>query len=166
VRTSIDFEGARSAALDVLASELAWSGAVHAVLLSGWQGDAVVCGLRTAFAAFGGAPLATTWSGPRWLARRGPDGELRWAPAIAAEALTCGFALLVDGTAGPGAGAAHLGAVLKRRFFRARRFRDREDVERALAGWLAEVNADRRPALVEERARLRVAGTSAPQRTD
>lgn len=164
VRTMIDLEGTRGAALDVLASELAWSGAVHVELLSGWDDDALVHGLRATFAAFGGAPLATVWSGPRWLVRGAPGREVRWAPALAAEAVALGFALLIDGTAGPAAGAVHLGAALKRRFFRARRFRDRGDVERALGRWLAEANAERQPALAEERARLRPAAAIAPQR--
>jgi hypothetical protein len=163
-RATIDLEGVRGAAIEFLASELPWSGAVHVELLSAWGEDSLVHCLRASFAALGGTPLATVWSGPRWIARRGPGGEVRWAPALASEAVASGFALLIDGTAGPAAGAAQLGAALKRRFFRAHRFRDRDDVERALVRWLADANADRLPALAEERARLRSPGAIAPQR--
>jgi hypothetical protein len=155
VRAAVDLEGTRGAAIDFLASQLAWSGVVHVELATGRGEVALMRGLRATFAAFGGAPLATVWSGPRWLARRSSTGEVRWAPALAAEALASGFSLLLDEASGPASGAAHLAAMVKRRFFRARRFADRAEVERELAAWLAEENAPRWPALDDERRRLR-----------
>ena len=154
-RIVVDLEDDRGATIDVLASQLAWCGVVHVELAKGRGEDAVLRCLRATFAAFGGAPLATVWSGPRWIGRRGPAGETRWAPALAAEALASGFALLLDEAGRPASGAAQLAAMVKRRFFRARRFRERADVERELAAWLAQENAPRWPALAEERARLR-----------
>ena len=162
VRAMIDLEGMGGAALDFLASQLVWSKAVHVELLTGGDEEALVRCLCATFAAFGGTPLATVWNGPRWIARRGPGGDVRWAPALAAEAVASGFALLVDEGSGPATGAAQLGMALKRRFFKARRFRDRDDVERALVAWLADANAGRLPALAEERTHL-PAAASAPQ---
>jgi len=155
LRAVVELEGTRGAAIDCLASQLAWSGVIHVELATGRGEVWLVRGLRAAFAAFGGAPLATVWSGPRWLARRSATGEIRWAPALAAEALGSGFGLLLDESSGPASGAANLAAMVKRRFFRTRCFADRAEVERALTGWLAEENAPRRPALGDERRHLR-----------
>lgn len=155
VRVVVDLEGTRGAALDFLASQLAWSGLIHVELATGPGEDALLKCLHSTFAVFGGTPLATVWSGPRWLAQRDEDGSVQWAPGLGAVALSGGFALLVDDAVDGARGAAVLGAAVRRRFFKSRRFHDRRDAERQLAAWLAEDNAPRLPALGEERARLR-----------
>jgi len=162
LRAVVDLEATRGAALDFLASQLAWSGLVHVELAAAPEPEALLQCLHATFAAFGGMPLATVWSGPRWLVRRDADRTVQWAPALGAAALTGGFALLVDDAMDGAGGAALLGATIRRRFFKPRRFHDRRDVERQLATWLADDNAPRLPALDEERARLRSPGAHAP----
>ena len=161
-RAVVDLDGARGVAFDVLASQLAWSGLVHVELAAGSEPDALLQCLHATFSAFGGVPLATVWSGPRWLVRREADRAVQWDPALGAAALSGGFALLADDAMDGAGGAALLAATIRRRFFKSRRFRDRLDVERQLASWLAEDNAPRLPALDEERARLRSAAALAP----
>jgi transposase len=156
----------RTERVHFFASRLKWSRAVDVRLVPNEQEEALVRALLRSFEAFGGVPLVTVWDNPKTVVQRRQGALIVWNPVFGQVALDYRFAPeLCWPRAGQQKGAVEqLVGWVKRSFFASRRFHDRADLERQLAGWLTDVNTVRPsratgviPAvrLAIERARLR-----------
>lgn len=165
-QSDVRYVDGRTERLHFFASRLKWSRAVDVRVVPNEREEALVRALLRSLDAFGGIPLVTVWDNPKTVvqARQGP--LIVWNPVFGQVALDYRFApeLCWPRAAQQKGAVEQLVGWVKRSFFACRRFHDRADLERQLAGWLTDVNTTRPsratgviPAvrLAEERARLR-----------
>ncbi len=122
--------------------------------------ESLIRALLLCFEASGGVPLRVVFDRPKTVVV-GQEGKRPiWNSTLAQAAIDYGFTIEVCAPRSPeqkGAVESLVGFV-KRRFFRARRFRDvEEDLQRQLVEWLVEVNEERPNRATKEVPKLRLA---------
>ncbi len=121
--------------------------------------ESLIRALLLCFEASGGVPLRVVFDRPKTVVV-GQDGKRPiWNATLAQAAIDYGFTIEVCAPRSPeqkGAVESLVGFV-KRRFFRARRFRDLEDdLQRQLVEWLVDVNEERPSRATKEIPKLRL----------
>jgi transposase len=165
-QVDVRYTDGRTERVHFFASRLKWSRAVDVRLVPNEREEALVRALLRALEAFGGVPLVTVWDNPKTVVQERTGDLIVWNPVFGQVALDYRFApeLCWPRAAQQKGAVEQLVGWVKRSFFTCRRFHDRADLERQLAGWLTEVNTERPsratgiiPAvrLAEERSRLR-----------
>ena len=165
-QVDVRYTDRRTERVHFFASRLKWSRAVDVRLVPNEREEALVRALLRALEAFGGVPLVTVWDNPRTVVHERKGDLIVWNPVFGQVALDYRFApeLCWPRAAQQKGAVEQLVGWVKRSFFTCRRFHDRPDLERQLAGWLTDVNTGRPsratgviPAvrLAEERRRLR-----------
>lgn len=128
------------------AYRLKYSRWVHVVLVPNERVEALVRSLLASFDASSGVPLRVVFDNPKTVVLRYEDGRPVWNDTLAQAAIDYAFTIELCTPHQPQQKGAveNLVGFVKRRFFRARRFRDLDtDLPAQLTGWLTEVNTVR-----------------------
>jgi transposase len=128
------------------AYRLKYSRWIHVVLVPNERVEALVRSLLASFEASAGVPLRVVFDNPKTVVLRREEGRPVWNGTLAQAAIDYGFTVELCTPHQPQQKGAveNLVGFVKRSFFRARRFQDRErDLPEQLVGWLTEVNTVR-----------------------
>lgn len=126
---------------------LKYSRWVHVEVVPDERVEALVRALLVSFSASGGVPLRVVFDNPKTVVLgRDEHGRPRWNATLAQVAIDYGFTVELCTPRSPQqkGSVENLVGWVKRSFFRARRFADREgDLPAQLHGWLAQANEER-----------------------
>jgi transposase len=128
------------------AYRLKYSRWIHVALVPHEWVEALVRSLLMSFEASEGVPLRVVFDNPKTVVLRREEGRPVWNATLAQAAIDYGFTVELCTPHQPQQKGAveNLVGFVKRSFFRARRFQDRErDLPQQLAAWLVEVNTVR-----------------------
>jgi transposase len=141
----VTYEAAPSERVHFFASRLKYSRWSHVTLVADEAVESLVRALLLSFEAFGGVPLVAVFDNPKTVVLRHVGDKIEWNSTFGQVALDYRFApeLCAPWRANQKGSVENLVGWVKKSFFKARRFHDREDLERQLKEWLREVNEER-----------------------
>ena len=144
-QVDVRYPSGRVERVHFFASRLKWSRVVHVVLVPDEREETLIRSQLAGLEAFGGVPLVTVWDNPKTVVRSRKKNLIVWNPVFGQVALDYRFAPeLCWPRKGNQKGAVeNLVGWVKGRFFKARRFHDRADLEAELRQWLHDVNTPR-----------------------
>ncbi len=127
------------------ASRLKYSRMTRIFLVEDERTETVCRGVVDAYTFFGGMPLIGVFDNPRTIVTERKGKHVRWQETFAHFAVECGFSPHATWPRRPRekGSVENLVGFAKSSFFKAHRFRDREDLESKLADWHHRVNEER-----------------------
>ncbi len=127
------------------ASRLKYSRWNHVLIVPNEKVEALIPALLASFESFGGLPLRAVFDNPRTIVTGRSKGAIEWNSTFAQMVVDYGLGveLCTPRRASQKGSVENLVGWVKGSFFKVRRFHDRQDLERQLAGWLEEMNTKR-----------------------
>lgn len=141
----VRYEDGTSERVRFFASRLKYSRMTRVLLVEDERTETVCRGVVDAYTYFGGMPLLGVFDNPKTIVTKREGKHVRWNETFAWFTTECGFSPHVTWPQRPRekGSVENLVGFVKSSFFKAHRFRDREDLEAKLAAWHHRVNEER-----------------------